>query len=40
VKLSHIRGSDITDEELVEYAAKGMLSGLDPHSTFFTSEEF
>ena len=36
----HIRGSAVTDAELVEYAAKGMLSGLDPHSTFFTSEEY
>lgn len=36
----HIRGSEVTDAELVEYAAKGMLSGLDPHSTLFTSEEY
>jgi C-terminal peptidase prc len=36
----HIRGSTASDEELVEYAAKGMLGGLDPHSTLFTSEEY
>ena len=36
----HIRGSEVTDAELVEFAAKGMLSGLDPHSTFFTSDEY
>ncbi len=40
IRIQHINGSDITSEEMVEYAAKGMLQGLDPHSTFFTSEEF
>jgi carboxyl-terminal processing protease len=40
VRAQHLRGSTVTDEELVEYAAKGMLEGLDPHSTFFTSEEY
>ena len=40
IRIQHINGSDITDEEMVEYAAKGMLQGLDPHSTFFTSQEF
>lgn len=40
IRALHVRGSEVTDEELMEYAAKGMLSGLDPHSTFFTSEEF
>lgn len=40
IRIQHIRGSDISNEELVEYAAKGMLQGLDPHSTFFTSQEF
>lgn len=40
VHIQHIRGSEITDDELVEFAAKGMLQGLDPHSTFFTSQEF
>lgn len=40
VRIQHIRGSDITNEEMVEYAAKGMMQGLDPHSTYFTSQEF
>jgi carboxyl-terminal processing protease len=40
IRAQHLRGSTVTDEELVEYAAKGMLQGLDPHSTFFTSEEY
>ncbi|MFK7743278.1 MAG: S41 family peptidase [Planctomycetota bacterium] len=40
IHIQHVRGSDITDEEMVEFAAKGMLKGLDPHSTFFTSQEF
>jgi len=40
IRVQHIRGSDITNEEMVQYAAKGMLQGLDPHSTFFTSQEF
>jgi C-terminal peptidase prc len=40
VRIQHINGSEITKEELVEFAAKGMLQGLDPHSTFFTSQEF
>ncbi|MCA8953886.1 MAG: S41 family peptidase, partial [Planctomycetes bacterium] len=30
----------VTDKELIEFAAKGMLQGLDRHSTFFTSDEF
>ncbi len=40
IRALHVRGSEVSDDELMEYAAKGMLSGLDPHSTFFTSEEF
>lgn len=40
IRAAHLRGSEVTDEELVEYAAKGMLSGLDPHSTYFTSQEY
>jgi C-terminal peptidase prc len=40
VRIQHIRGSEVTDQEMVEYAAKGMLEGLDPHSTYFTSAEF
>ncbi len=31
---------DITDEQLLEYAIRGMLSGLDPHSTYMNQEEF
>ena len=37
---NHINGGDVSDRELLEFAAKGMLSGLDPHSTYFTSEEY
>ncbi len=40
IRALHVRGSEVSDDELMEYAAKGMLSGLDPHSTYFTSEEF
>ncbi len=40
IHAQHLRGSTVTDEELVEYAAKGMLQGLDPHSVFFTSDEY
>lgn len=40
VHLQHIRGREVKDEELLESAAKGMLLGLDPHSTYFTSAEF
>lgn len=40
IRRQHTRGDTVTDEELLEYAAKGMLAGLDPHSTFFTSEEY
>ncbi len=40
IKVQHIRGSEITDDEMLEFAAKGLLEGLDPHSTFFTSQEF
>lgn len=40
IHASHVNGSQVKDEELLEYAAKGMLQGLDPHSTFFTSDEF
>ncbi|MEO6593943.1 MAG: S41 family peptidase [Planctomycetota bacterium] len=40
IHAQHVRGSSVTDEELIQYAAKGMLSGLDPHSTFFTSDEY
>jgi C-terminal peptidase prc len=40
IRAAHVRGSEVTDEELIEYAAKGMLAGLDAHSTYFTSEEY
>ncbi|MFM1871181.1 MAG: hypothetical protein RL398_603, partial [Planctomycetota bacterium] len=40
IRAQHIQGSSFTDEELVEYAAKGMLMGTDPHSAYFTSDEF
>jgi len=40
IHAQHIRGSEVNDAELVEFAAKGMLGGLDPHSTFFTSDEY
>lgn len=40
VHRQHIRGREVKDAELLESAAKGMLLGLDPHSTYFTSDEF
>ena len=40
IRRVHPRGNDLTDKELLEYAAKGMLAGLDPHSTYFTSDEY
>ncbi|MBX3463476.1 MAG: PDZ domain-containing protein [Planctomycetes bacterium] len=40
IRAQHIRGNTVSDRELIEYAAKGMLQGLDPHSTFFTGEEY
>ncbi|MGE3174123.1 MAG: S41 family peptidase [Planctomycetota bacterium] len=40
IRASHVNGSQLDDHELIEFAAKGMLQGLDPHSTFFTSDEF
>lgn len=40
IRAQHVRGGTVSDAELVQYAAKGMLAGLDPHSTFFTSEEY
>ncbi|HNQ92375.1 MAG TPA: S41 family peptidase [Alphaproteobacteria bacterium] len=30
----------VTDEQLVEYAIKGMLSNLDPHSDYLTAKDF
>ncbi len=40
VHANHVNGSQVKDDELIEYAAKGMLQGLDPHSVYFTSDEF
>ncbi|MBK8100093.1 MAG: PDZ domain-containing protein [Planctomycetes bacterium] len=40
IRAQHIQGAQFTDQELIEFAAKGLLQGLDPHSTFFTSDEF
>jgi C-terminal peptidase prc len=40
IRIQHIRGDKVSNDEMVEYAAKGMLQGLDRHSTFFTSQEF
>ncbi len=40
IQAQHVRGESFTDEELLEFAAKGMMSGLDRHSTFFSSDEF
>ncbi|SCZ65065.1 S41 family peptidase [Thiohalomonas denitrificans] len=31
---------EVTDEQLLEYAIRGMLSGLDPHSAYMNEEEF
>ena len=40
IHAQHIQGSEFTDKELIEYAAKGMLQGTDQHSAYFTSDEF
>lgn len=40
---SHIRNSyveEISDQQLLEYAIKGMLSELDPHSTYLDADSF
>ncbi len=31
---------EVSDEELLEYAIRGMLNGLDPHSAYLNTEEF
>jgi C-terminal peptidase prc len=36
----HIRGEDFQNQYLIESAAKGMMESLDPHSAYFTSDEF
>lgn len=40
IHAQHIQGSSFTDQELIEFAAKGMLQGTDQHSAYFTSDEF
>ncbi|MCR9246997.1 MAG: S41 family peptidase [bacterium] len=40
IRFTHVRGGDLSDQELLEFAAKGMLQGLDRHSTFFTGDEY
>ena len=36
----HVRGDKITKKKMIENAARGLLRSLDPHSAFFTSDEF
>jgi carboxyl-terminal processing protease len=36
----HVQGNEWKREELLAAAARGMLNALDPHSTFFTAEEY
>jgi len=31
---------DVSDEDLLEHAIRGMLSGLDPHSSYLNTEQF
>lgn len=38
IRKSYVR--DIDDKTLLEYAIKGMLSGLDPHSAYLAAEEY
>ncbi len=40
IHTQHMEGEKYTDEELVNAAADGLLRLLDPHSTFFSSEEY
>mgnify|MGYP002639238043 CR=1 FL=1 len=40
VKTQHMEGDKFTEEELLAAAADGMLRRLDPHSTYFSSEEY
>ncbi|MCC6669816.1 MAG: PDZ domain-containing protein [Planctomycetes bacterium] len=40
IRMAHPRGEKISDRELLQQAAKGMLQYLDRHSSYFTSEEF
>lgn len=36
----HVRGQEFEEHDLIESAAKGLMESLDPHSAYFTSEEF
>lgn len=40
VRAQHIRGDSFSDEDLLTAAAKGMISVVDRHSAYFTSDEF
>jgi carboxyl-terminal processing protease len=40
VQYFHIRGDEVSREDLLVAAARGMLGYLDPHSTLFTGEEY
>jgi len=40
IRNQHMEGEKYTDEELLDAAAGGMLRLLDPHSTFFSGEEY
>jgi carboxyl-terminal processing protease len=36
----HVRGDSFEDQNMLEAAAKGLMESLDPHSSYFTSEEY
>ena len=40
IRSQHMEGEKYTDEELLDAAAGGMLRLLDPHSTFFSGQEY
>jgi carboxyl-terminal processing protease len=40
VRARHIDGDRVSEQFLLDNAARGMLEGLDRHTTFFTSEEY
>ncbi|MEM7201855.1 MAG: S41 family peptidase [Planctomycetota bacterium] len=40
VRAQHPRGDELSDEFMVDSAAKGILRALDRHSAFFTSDEY
>ncbi len=40
IRSGHVRGDKVAEDHLLQHAAKGMLTSMDPHSAFFTSEEF